>query len=156
MTAKYDIIGINYAELRKPDRRIALIIESALGPAQTVLNVGAGAGSYEPTDRSVTAVEPSREMIRKRSPSAAEVIQASAEELPFDDKSFDASMAILTMVGLCADHTGDDPARLQRRTPLCLLASACSLSRSVHSIRQFVLLGYQQRRTSIAESEARS
>jgi len=65
MSAKYDIIGINYAELRKPDRRIAWIIESALGSARTVLNVGAGTGSYEPTDRSVIAVEPSREMIRK-------------------------------------------------------------------------------------------
>jgi SAM-dependent methyltransferase len=97
MTAKYDIIGINYAELRKPDRRIVRIIESALGSAQTVLNVGAGTGSYEPADRSVVAVEPSREMIRKRSPVAAKAIQASAEDLPFDDKSFDASMAILTI-----------------------------------------------------------
>src|SRR5882724_2042865 len=97
MSAKYDIIGINYAELRKPDGRIARIIESALGSAQTVLNVGAGTGSYEPTDRSVIAVEPSREMIRKRSPVAAEAIQASADDLPFDDKSFDASTAILTI-----------------------------------------------------------
>ncbi|MET0598496.1 MAG: class I SAM-dependent methyltransferase [Mesorhizobium sp.] len=97
MGAKYDTIGINYAELRKPDRRIARIIESALGSAETVLNVGAGTGSYEPTDRSVTAVEPSREMIRKRSPGATEAVQASADDLPFDDKSFDASMAILTI-----------------------------------------------------------
>jgi hypothetical protein len=149
MNAKYDIIGINYAELRKPDQRIAGIIASALGSAQTVLNVGAGAGSYEPTDRSLIAVEPSREMIRKRNPRAAEAIQASADDLPFDDKSFDASMAILTihhwpdgvgrgpdanddrlrtMVGLCADHTGSGAARLQRWIPLCLLAPACSLS----------------------------
>ena len=70
MTAKYDSIGTNYAELRKPDRRIARIIESALGPAQTVLNVGAGSGSYEPTDRFLIAVEPSREMIQKRNPAA--------------------------------------------------------------------------------------
>ena len=97
MRAKYDIIGIHYSELRKPDRRIARIIESALGSAQTVLNVGAGIGSYEPTDRSLTAVEPSREMIARRNPHAAEAIQASAGDLPFDDKSFDASMAILTI-----------------------------------------------------------
>jgi SAM-dependent methyltransferase len=97
MSAKYDIIGNSYAELRKPDRRIAGIIESALGSAQTVLNVGAGTGSYEPTDRSLTAVEPSREMIRKRKPGAAAAIQANAEDLPFDDKSFDAAMAILTI-----------------------------------------------------------
>ena len=59
MSVKYDTIGINYAELRKPDPRIARVIEGALGSAQTVLNVGAGTGSYEPADRSVTAVEPS-------------------------------------------------------------------------------------------------
>lgn len=97
MSAKYDAIGLNYAELRTPDRRIAAIIESALGTEQTVLNVGAGTGSYEPTGRSVTAVEPSREMIRQRRPGTVQVIQASADSLPFDDKSFDASMAILTV-----------------------------------------------------------
>ena len=97
MRPKYDMIGINYAELRNPDRRIARIIESALGSGQTVLNVGAGTGSYEPAHRSVIAVEPSREMIRKRSPAAAKAIQASADDLPFEDKSFDASMAVLTL-----------------------------------------------------------
>jgi SAM-dependent methyltransferase len=61
------------------------------------LNVGAGTGSYEPKDRSVTAVEPSQEMIRKRSPRAARAIQASAGALPFADNSFDAAMAILTL-----------------------------------------------------------
>ncbi|MFY0611583.1 MAG: class I SAM-dependent methyltransferase [Hyphomicrobiaceae bacterium] len=97
MSAKYDTIGVNYAELRKPDQRIATIIERALGNAETVLNVGAGTGSYEPTDRTLTAVEPSGEMIRKRSSAAAKAIQASADDLPFDDKSFDASMAVLTI-----------------------------------------------------------
>lgn len=97
MRAKYDIIGENYAELRRPDQRIGRIIENALGSAQSVLNVGAGTGSYEPTGRSVTAVEPSREMIRKRSPAAARAVQASADALPFDDKSFDAAIAILTI-----------------------------------------------------------
>lgn len=97
MAAKYDIIGLNYAELRKPDQRIAAAIQQALGPAETVLNVGAGTGSYEPVDRLVTAVEPSREMIRQRSSAAAQAIQASAEHLPFDDDAFDAAMAILTV-----------------------------------------------------------
>lgn len=97
MTAKYDVIGVNYAELRKPDPRIAAVIQAALGQAKTVLNVGAGTGSYEPVDRLVTAVEPSLEMIRKRSPSAAKAIQASADHLPFDDDAFDAAMAILTV-----------------------------------------------------------
>ena len=95
MAAKYDIIGLNYAELRKPDQRIAAAIQQALGDARTVLNVGAGTGSYEPVDRLITAVEPSLEMIRKRSSSAAKVVQASAEHLPFDDDAFDAAMAIL-------------------------------------------------------------
>ncbi len=97
MAAHYDLIGLNYAQLRKPDPRIAATIVSALGPAQTILNVGAGTGSYEPQDRSVTAVEPSQEMIRKRSPHAARAIQASAGALPFADSSFDAAMAILTI-----------------------------------------------------------
>ncbi|HBN15247.1 MAG: SAM-dependent methyltransferase [Gammaproteobacteria bacterium] len=97
MNAKYDTIGINYKELRRPDHRIGRLISDALGPAQNILNVGAGTGSYEPVDRTVTAVEPSREMIRKRSPTAGHAIQASADNLPFDDNSFDASMAILTI-----------------------------------------------------------
>ncbi|WP_374407823.1 class I SAM-dependent methyltransferase [Pelagerythrobacter sp.] len=97
MAERYDTIGVNYAELRKPDDRIATAIEQALGPARTILNVGAGTGSYEPANRQVTAVEPSTEMICKRGPSAAPVVQAPAGDLPFDDNSFDAAMAILTV-----------------------------------------------------------
>ncbi|HJU32285.1 MAG TPA: class I SAM-dependent methyltransferase [Hyphomicrobiaceae bacterium] len=121
MTAKYDTIGLNYAALRKPDRRIARVIESALGSAQTVLNVGAGTGSYEPTDRYVTAVEPSAEMISKRGPAAAKVIQASAEDLPFDDKSFDASMAILTVHHWSDKEAGLREMRRVTRGPIVLL-----------------------------------
>lgn len=97
MSALYDTIGLNYADLRKPDPRIAQAIRGALGNARTILNVGAGSGSYEPADREVTAVEPSLAMIRKRSPGMAPVVQASADSLPFADKSFDASMAVLTL-----------------------------------------------------------
>ena len=97
MAAKYDTIGVNYAELRKPDPRIAVAIQEALGEAEVVLNVGAGTGSYEPADRLVAAVEPSLEMIRKRSSSAAKAIQASVDRLPFRDDAFDAAMAILTV-----------------------------------------------------------
>jgi SAM-dependent methyltransferase len=121
MSAKYDSIGINYAELRKPDRRIAKVIESALGPARTVLNVGAGTGSYEPADRSLIAVEPSREMIRKRSPAAAAAIQASADGLPFKDKSFDASMAILTIHHWPDKSAGLREMRRVTRGPIILL-----------------------------------
>src|SRR5687767_1846567 len=97
MNALYDRIGINYEELRKPDPRIAKVIEQALGDARLVLNVGAGTGSYEPVDRQVIAVEPSLEMIRKRSPTAARAVQTFADELPFEDGSLEASMAILTV-----------------------------------------------------------
>src|SRR6185369_1833475 len=82
MSAVYDSIGINYAELRKPDPRIAKTIEQALGAAKVILNVGAGTGSYEPADRQLVAVEPSLEMIRQRRSSAARAIQASADNLP--------------------------------------------------------------------------
>src|SRR5690349_13680354 len=87
MDAKYDRIGRDYAALRRPDPRLAAMIHAALGPAETVLNVGAGTGSYEPADRAVTAVEPSIAMIRKRPPGAAPAIQAWAEALPFADGS---------------------------------------------------------------------
>lgn len=97
MKASYDTIGINYSDLRRPDPRIAAAITSALGDARTVLNVGAGAGSYEPAGRQVSAIEPSAEMIGQRSGAAANVIQGRAEDLPFDDNSFDASMAVLTI-----------------------------------------------------------
>jgi SAM-dependent methyltransferase len=97
MRASYDTIGVNYAGLRRPDARIASAIAAALGPARSVLNVGAGAGSYEPADRRVTAVEPSLEMIRQRGAGAAAVVQARAEDLPFGDAAFDAAMAVLTV-----------------------------------------------------------
>lgn len=97
MPATYDEIGINYSDLRKPDVRIAATIDEQLGSARTVLNVGAGAGSYEPISRLITAVEPSSAMIAQRPESSTEVIQGIAEDLPFDDNRFDASMAILTV-----------------------------------------------------------
>jgi SAM-dependent methyltransferase len=97
METVYDTIGVNYSELRKPEPRIEALIGKALGSARTVLNVGAGAGSYEPSDRDVTALEPSMEMIWQRPAGAAPVVQGRAEDLPFDDDSFDASMAILTI-----------------------------------------------------------
>jgi SAM-dependent methyltransferase len=97
MTAIYDTIGLNYADLRRPDPRIGRAIFNAVGPCDRLLNVGAGTGSYEPDDRAVVAVEPSAEMIRKRPAAAAPAVQASAGNLPFADDSFDAAMAILTI-----------------------------------------------------------
>jgi SAM-dependent methyltransferase len=106
--AVYDRIGRGYSSARRADPRIAARIERALGDAQTVLNVGAGAGSYEPSGRQVTAVEPSAEMIAQRPPGSAPVIQASAEELPFEDNSFDVAMAIFS-----DHHWGDRAAGLR-------------------------------------------
>ena len=105
MRALYDTIGVDYANLRRPDPRIAAMIEDALGDARSVLNVGAGAGSYEPAGRKVSALEPSRELIAQRPADPAPVVEGTAEALPFADDSFDAAMAVLTV------HHWTDPAQ---------------------------------------------
>ncbi len=98
MTAPlYDRIGDRYASTRHPDPHIAARILAALGDARRVLNVGAGAGSYEPTDRTVVAVEPSPVMLAQRSAGAPPAVRAVAESLPFPDRAFDAAMAVLTL-----------------------------------------------------------
>jgi SAM-dependent methyltransferase len=99
----YDTIGITYATTRQTDPRIAARIWAALGNARTVLNVGAGTGSYEPPGREVVAVEPSAVMRAQRAPGAARCLCARAGNLPFGDKSFDAAMAVLS------DHHWPDP-----------------------------------------------
>ena len=93
----YDTIGATYTVTRRTEPRIAARIWAALGDARTVLNVGAGAGSYEPSDRDVTAVEPSALMRAQRPADAAPCVAATAESLPFDDQSFDAAMAVSTV-----------------------------------------------------------
>ncbi len=95
--AAYDELGVGYARARRADPEIAARIDAALGDARTVVNVGAGTGSYEPPGREVTAVEPSAVMIEQRPATASPVVQASAERLPFGDRSFDAAMAVLTI-----------------------------------------------------------
>jgi SAM-dependent methyltransferase len=93
----YDTIGATYTVTRRTEPRIAERIWAALGDARTILNVGAGTGSYEPPDRHVLAVEPSALMRSQRSPDAAPCLAGSAEDLPFDDQSFDAAMAVCTV-----------------------------------------------------------
>jgi SAM-dependent methyltransferase len=101
----YDSIGKRYTSVRREDPRIGARIRAALGDARTVVNVGAGAGAYEPADLEVTAVEPSEVMIAQRPEGAAPVVRAFAEELPFEDGSFDAAMAVLS------DHHWSDHER---------------------------------------------
>ncbi len=129
-TAVYDRIGRGYAVTRRPDPRIATAIRAALGEARTVVNVGAGAGSYEPIDLEVIAVEPSSEMIGQRPPGTGPVVQAVAEHLPFSNGAFDAAMALLTL-----HHWTDRPAGLaelgrvaRRRVVIFTWDPACGAS----------------------------
>ena len=94
----YDLNGQQYYRHRRADPQIAARIEEALGDAATVLNVGAGAGSYEPQDRYVIAVEPSASMRAQRlAQGKLPALNGTAESLPFDEGSFEASMATLTI-----------------------------------------------------------
>jgi SAM-dependent methyltransferase len=99
----YDSIGATYTVTRRTEPRIAARVWAALGDARTVLNVGAGTGSYEPPGRDVTAVEPSALMRAQRPAGAAPCVAAVAESLPFEDQSFDAAMAFATV------HHWQDP-----------------------------------------------
>ncbi len=103
--ALYDRLGVTYTATRREDPRLAAAIHGALGDAVTVVNVGAGTGSYEPRDRRVVAIEPSRVMIAQRARDAAPAIVANAEDLPLADDSVDAAMAVLT------DHHWPDRSR---------------------------------------------
>jgi SAM-dependent methyltransferase len=95
--ALYDRIGERYTSTRRPDPRIAAAILRALGDAVSVVNVGAGAGAYEPGARTLVAVEPSWRMIRQRPEGASPAVQAAAEALPFASGAFDAALAVLTL-----------------------------------------------------------
>src|SRR5438045_2617530 len=99
----YDTIGASYTLTRRTEPRIAAQVWAALGDARTILNVGAGTGSYEPPDRGVTAVEPSAVMRAQRPVGASRCVAAAAENLPFEDQSFDAAMAFATV------HHWQDP-----------------------------------------------
>ena len=119
----YDAHGGGYGVQRRADPRIAAVVHQALGEARTVLNVGAGAGSYEPSDRYVLAIEPSAAMRAQRPADAAPAVIGFAEQLPLDDASVDAAMATMTV------HQWSDPAKglaeLRRvsRGPVVILAS---------------------------------
>jgi SAM-dependent methyltransferase len=96
-SARYDTIGLGYSVTRREDARIAAAIHGALGAARSVVNVGAGTGSYEPRDRQVVAIEPSDVMAAQRPPELAPALRATARDLPLRDASVDAAMAVLTI-----------------------------------------------------------
>src|SRR6202161_4012582 len=114
----YEQHGRTYARHRRPDPRIAERIHAALGDARTVLNVGAGTGSYEPDDRWVLAVEPSATMRAQRPADAAPAIAAQAEALPLDDGAVDAAMACVTIHHWQSPETGLAELRRVARGPV--------------------------------------
>jgi len=97
MPARYDLIGQQYSIGRKSDPRIEALIHAQLKHATSVLNVGAGTGSYEPLSLSGISIEPSAIMIRQRKPDRFPVVKGQAEYLPFPNKSFDAVMGVMTI-----------------------------------------------------------
>ena len=117
----YETGGTGYAVQRRADPRIAAMIHAGLGDARTVINVGAGAGSYEPTDRDVTAVEPSAVMRAQRPPHLVAAIDGVAEDLPFADDSFDAAMATVTIHQWTDTDAGLRELRRVSRGPVVIL-----------------------------------
>lgn len=119
---RYDRIGVGYASTRQEDPRIAARVHAALGDARTVVNVGAGAGSYEPRDRHVIAIEPSDVMAAQRPRERVPAIRASAGALPLRDGSVDAAMAILSVHHWDAEQeAGVRELRRVARGPVVLL-----------------------------------
>lgn len=137
--ARYDTIGDGYAAFRREDPALKAQLKRALGTARTVINVGAGTGSYEPDDRYVVAVEPSDVMAAQRPPHRAPAVRAQADALPFRDDAFDAAMAILTL------HHWDDTqeqgvAELRRvaRGPVVLVTFDVSVCSEMWLVREYL------------------
>ncbi len=127
-TPVYDEIGLAYARHRRPDPRIAAQISRALGDARTVVDIGAGTGSYEPDDRQVLAVEPSPVMASQRAVGAAPVVRAVAERLPFCDNCFDAAMGVFTI-----HHWSDVVAGLREMARVAPRVALLTFDPVVHS-----------------------
>jgi SAM-dependent methyltransferase len=118
----YNVHGHGYAQQRQTDPRIARWVHAALGDARTVLDVGAGTGSYEPEDRHVIAIEPSAAMRAQRPPHRVPAIQGIAEALPLDDQSVDASMALITVHQWTNLNKGLSELRRVTRGPIVVMA----------------------------------
>lgn len=134
--ANYGAIGAGYSAYRQPEPAIAAQIHRALGAARSVLNLGAGAGSYEPVDREVTAVEPSASMRAQRPAHLAAAIDAVAEALPFSDGQFEASMATFTVHQWKDLEAGLREMRRVTRGPVVILSCDPDL------VQNFWLNGY--------------
>lgn len=136
-TPLYDEIGLGYSSGRRTDPRWMSAVLDALGDSRSVVNVGAGTGSYEPADRTVHAVEPSSEMVNQRPTGAAAVVRAVAEALPFRDRAADAALAVLTV-----HHWPDwqrGLAELRRVAPLrVVLAYDTALHADFWFVREYV------------------
>jgi SAM-dependent methyltransferase len=117
----YDAHGAGYGLRRRTDPRIAALVHAALGDARTVINVGAGAGSYEPEDRYVVAAEPSAQMRSQRPPHRVPALDCCAESLPFDEDSFDAAMAMVTIHQWSDSDRGLGELRRVSRGPVVIL-----------------------------------
>ena len=144
--ADYGRVGAAYSQYRRPDPRIAARIVDALGDARTILNVGAGAGSYEPVDREVTAVEPSASMRMQRPASLAPAINATAEKLPFAADSFDAAMTTFSVHQWSDLRAGLREMRRVTRGPIAILTCDPEL------VRRFWLYDYAP---EVLDTEAR-
>jgi SAM-dependent methyltransferase len=144
--ADYSAIGMSYAQYRRPDPRIAARIGQALGAARTVLNVGAGTGSYEPADRQVTPVEPAASMRSQRPASLPAAVDATAENLPFTDGAFDAAMTTFSVHQWSGLRAGLREIRRVTRGPVVILTCDPSL------LRRFWLNDYAP---EVIDTEAR-
>jgi SAM-dependent methyltransferase len=144
--ADYGLIGGAYARYRRADPRIARVVHEALGPARTVLNVGAGTGSYEPEDRDVTAIEPSESMRAQRPAHLTPALDATAEDLPFADNTFDAGMAIFSVHQWHDQRAGLGEVRRVVRGPVVILTCDPDL------VRRFWLNEYAP---EVLDTEAR-
>jgi SAM-dependent methyltransferase len=137
--ARYNTIGADYSATRREDPRIAALILESLGDARTVVNVGAGAGSYEPRDREVIPIEPSEVMIAQRDPSLPQAVRSGAYPLPLGDRSVDAAMAILTVHHWDEDRErGVREMRRVARGPVVILTFDAEVSARMWLIADYI------------------
>lgn len=138
--ARYDAIGSGYARLRREDPCIAARLHAALGEARSVVNVGAGAGSYEPRDRHVIAVEPSAVMAAQRPAELAPAIRAGAARLPLFDASVDAAMSVLALHHWDGEQeAGVRELRRVARGPVAVLTVDAAVAAEMWLVRDYLV-----------------